>query len=212
MRKLVYYIGVSLDGRIAGPHGEADFFPTGQDHQAVEYMNWVNTRFPETVPTALRPLVGLTEAPNSRFDTVIMGWNTYNIAIQQSTNSPYSHLSQYVATRSHAQPSGTGAGKDEEAAAGADKGNDVRFTRDATALVRELKAQDGLDIWLCGGGALAGALLPELDEMVIKCYPVVAGAGPTLVDGLFSPTTFTAEPLRTFGNGVIMTRYVRATA
>lgn len=30
MRKLVYYIGVSLDGRIAGSAGEVDFYPQGQ--------------------------------------------------------------------------------------------------------------------------------------------------------------------------------------
>ncbi|GAA2484108.1 hypothetical protein GCM10010276_22190 [Streptomyces longisporus] len=37
MRKLVYYIGVSLDGRIAGPSGEFDFFPQGNEQQATAY-------------------------------------------------------------------------------------------------------------------------------------------------------------------------------
>ncbi|MFG3013690.1 hypothetical protein ACGFZB_25230 [Streptomyces cinerochromogenes] len=35
----------------------------------------------------------------------------------------------------------------------------------------------GLDIWLCGGGRLAGTLWPEIDELLIKTYPVVAGTG-----------------------------------
>ncbi|MBT2401114.1 hypothetical protein [Streptomyces sp. ISL-100] len=39
---------------------------------------------------------------------------------------------------------------------------------DPLALVRELKLEEGtgLGIWLCGGGKLAGALLPEIDELV----------------------------------------------
>jgi hypothetical protein len=38
MRKLVYYVGVSLDGYIAGPAGEFDFYPSDAemvDHRGV---------------------------------------------------------------------------------------------------------------------------------------------------------------------------------
>jgi hypothetical protein len=37
MRKLVYYIAVSLDGRIAGPGDDFDFFPQGDEQQAAAY-------------------------------------------------------------------------------------------------------------------------------------------------------------------------------
>ena len=39
---------------------------------------------------------------------------------------------------------------------------------DPLARVRELKAEEGLDIWLVGGGTLAHALLPEVDRLVLK--------------------------------------------
>ena len=48
---------------------------------------------------------------------------------------------------------------------------------DPAARIRELKAEDGLDIWLCGGGTLAGVLRDEIDELHLKVYPVVLGKG-----------------------------------
>ncbi|MFJ9007308.1 hypothetical protein [Streptomyces canus] len=63
MRKLVYYIGVSLDGRIAGPGGEFDFFPQGDEQQTAAYSSWMNALYPETVPTAYRAAVGVADRP-----------------------------------------------------------------------------------------------------------------------------------------------------
>lgn len=46
MRKLVYFIGVSIDGMIASPTGEAGFYPLDPDMVA-----HVRSEFPETMPT-----------------------------------------------------------------------------------------------------------------------------------------------------------------
>ncbi len=47
VRKLVYYVAVSLDGYIAGPRGgEFDFYPLCDD-----MSSWINERYPESVPT-----------------------------------------------------------------------------------------------------------------------------------------------------------------
>lgn len=194
MRKLVYYIGVSIDGRIAGPGGEADFYPVGSDAAAAAYMDWVNERYPETVPTQYRPHVGLEDAPNQHFDTVVMGMNTYRATLDQGVSSPYTHLRQYVVSASQ------------------HRSNDpaVLLAGDAVTLVRELKREGGLDIWLCGGGGLAGSLLPEIDELIVKTYPVIAAAGPALVDGAFRPTTFTPTDHQTFPNGASITWYGKA--
>ena len=72
MRKLVYYIGATLDGYIAGPGGEIDFFPLSE-----EMLAWIGSSFPETIPTHLREHVGLGSATNRAFDTVVMGRATY---------------------------------------------------------------------------------------------------------------------------------------
>ncbi|MFF7391562.1 dihydrofolate reductase family protein [Streptomyces scabiei] len=196
MRKLVYYVGVSLDGRIAGPGGEFDFFPQGDEQQAAAYSTWMNALHPETVPTAYRAAVGVADAPNRRFDTVVMGLGTYRPAFDNGITSPYAHLRQYVVSSTLAP--------DTDPAV-------TVVPSDPLTLVRELKAEKstGLDIWLCGGGRLAGTLLPEIDELLIKTYPVVVGTGIPMVDGAFDPTAFDTAERTAFPNGVTFTRLTR---
>ncbi|TYB44754.1 dihydrofolate reductase family protein [Actinomadura chibensis] len=190
MRKLVYYVGVSIDGYLAGPGGEIDFYPLGDDMAA-----WINERYPETLPTHVRAQVGLQDAPNKRFDTLVMGLGTYQPALDIGVTSPYVHLRQYVASTSLdeiADPS-------------------VELVRDGLATVRELKAEDGgEDIWLCGGGRLAAAVLPEIDELIVKSYPVVAGAGIPAFAGGFDPTPFAPTARESFANGAQVTWFTRA--
>ncbi|MFC4111835.1 dihydrofolate reductase family protein [Nonomuraea zeae] len=188
MRKLTYYVGTSIDGYIAGPNGEVDFYPLAEDMAA-----GMNAQFPETVPTHIRAQIGL-DTPNQRFDTVVMGRGTYEPALSIGVTSPYAHLKQYVV-------SGTIKSIDDptvELVAG-----------DPLGLVRRLKQEDGRDIWLCGGGNLAAAVLPEIDELIIKCYPVVAGTGVSAFAGDFRPTVFTLTGTRTFSNGAVVMTYTR---
>ncbi|KFG08675.1 dihydrofolate reductase family protein [Streptomyces scabiei] len=196
MRKLVYYVGVSLDGRIAGPGGEFDFFPQGDEQQAAAYATWTNALYPETVPTAYRAAVGVADAPNRRFDTVVMGLGSYRPALDHGITSPYAHLRQYVVSSTLAP--------DTDPAV-------TVVPSDPLALVRELKGEAGtdLDVWLCGGGRLAGTLLPEIDELLIKTYPVIAGTGVPVVDGAFDPTVFDVAERTSFPNGVTLTRLTR---
>ncbi|MER5715902.1 dihydrofolate reductase family protein [Streptomyces sp. NPDC002132] len=196
MRKLVYYIAVSLDGRIAGPGGEFDFYPAGDERQAAAYVAWTNALYPETVPTAFRAAAGLADAPNRHFDTVVMGLGGYRPALDAGITSPYAHLRQYVVS-STLDP-------DVDPAVTVVPG-------DPLALVRELKREEGTgrDVWLCGGGKLAGAVLPEIDELVIKSYPVVAGAGTPAFDGAFDPTVFDIAERTAFPSGVTLTHLTR---
>lgn len=192
----MYYIGVSLDGRIAGPGGEFDFFPQGDAQQAAAYSTWMNALYPETVPTAYRAAAGVADVPNRRFDTVVMGLGTYRPALDAGITNPYTHLRQYVVS-STLKPD-----------------TDPVVTvvpSDPLALVRELKSEVGavLDIWLCGGGRLAGALMPEIDELLFKTYPVIAGTGVPAVDGAFDPTVFDVAERTAFPSGVTLTRLTR---
>ncbi|MBB0244785.1 dihydrofolate reductase [Streptomyces alkaliphilus] len=191
MRKLVYYIAVTLDGRIAGPGGEYDFFPPGEGDRGAAYSSWMGATYPETVPTAARAAVGLVDTPNRHFDTVVMGLGAYRPALDHGITSPYAHLRQYVV-------SGTLEPDIDPAV--------TVVPDDPIGLVRELKREESdRDIWLCGGGKLAGTLLPEIDELVIKSYPVVAGAGAPLLDGAFDPTLFDVAHRTAFPHGVIVT-------
>ncbi|GAA1018368.1 deaminase [Acrocarpospora pleiomorpha] len=187
MRKLVYYFGVSIDGYIAGPAGEFDFFPVPDD-----LMEWIVGEYPETLPTHARSQFGL-DTPNRNFDTLIMGRGTYQPALDVGITSPYRHLAQHVVSTSTTIT-------DPE----------VRLiAHDPAAVIRELKKREGLSIWLCGGGKLAGALLPEIDELIVKSYPVIAGSGIPAFSGLFRPTIFTPTQVRSFSNGTTVTHYTR---
>ncbi|MGH4019385.1 MAG: dihydrofolate reductase family protein [Pseudonocardiaceae bacterium] len=76
-------------------------------------------------------------------------------------------------------------------------------------MIRKLKAEDGKGIWLIGGSHLAGTLLPEIDELVIKLYPVVAGTGVPLFTTEFSPTPFRLTGTRTLDSGTVILTYAR---
>ncbi|MCC3316378.1 dihydrofolate reductase family protein [Nocardia africana] len=190
MRKLIYFVGVSLDGYIAGPGGEYDFYPVAEG-----MSEFVTARYPESVPAHLRPHVGMAvDEPNKEWDTILMGRGTYEPALSVGIASPYPHLKQYVVS------------------ATLDRVDDPQVElvpRDPVALVRRLKQEDGKDIWLCGGGQLAGALVEEIDALIIKSYPVVAGGGISAFTGNFRPTAFTPVQRREFGNGAQITWFER---
>lgn len=190
MRSLTYYVGSSLDGVIAGPAGEVDLYPLSDDH--LEHM--VST-YPEVLPTHIRQQMGIDDRPNRRFDTVIMGSGTYQPALDIGVTSPYSHLRTFVAT------------------ARTDLPEDVSVTVTPTPLatVRQLKAEDGpLDLWLCGGGRLAATLADEIDRLILKLYPVVAGGGIRLFQGGYAPWDLSLVGSQTFESGCTVLTYERA--
>ncbi|MEU2608169.1 dihydrofolate reductase family protein [Streptomyces albus] len=93
--------------------------------------------------------------------------------------------------------------------AGEDPAVQVIGDRPPAEVVRELKQQDGADIWLVGGGKLAAALLDEIDELIVKRSPRVACAGIPLFDGEFTPTAFVPVAAKEFASGITRTTYVR---
>jgi len=189
MRKLVYFVGTSLDGYIAGPGGEIDFYPTGD-----AFLSWIGSHYPETLPTHVRKAMGIDDNPNKHYDTLVMGLGTYQPALDYGIASPYAHVKQYIVSSSLTSI-------DDPAV--------TLVPGDPLGLVRSLKQQDGLDIWLAGGGKLAGAVLPEIDALVIKSYPVLAGTGVRMIDGDFLPSRFKPVAREQFENGAFVTWYER---
>ena len=86
----------------------------------------------------------------------------------------------------------------------------MTFTADALATVRELKRREGLAIYLCGGGNLAGELLPEIDRLILKRNPVVLGDGIRLFGAAGTVVqNFDLASCRSFESGVVIEEYVR---
>lgn len=190
MRKLVYYVAVSLDGYIAGPNGEYDFYPLADDMH-----DFVNKRYPEAVPTHIRPNFGIAlDTPNQAWDAIIMGRGSYDPAYLNGVTSPYAHLDQYVVST-------TLDAVDDPAI--------HLVNSDPVGLVQRLKKQEGKDIYLCGGGNLAGQLLAEIDQLIIKSYPVIAGSGVPMLAGNFDPTQFEVTRREVFSQGAQITWLTR---
>ncbi|MEJ8642541.1 dihydrofolate reductase family protein [Streptomyces sp. MS1.HAVA.3] len=189
MRKLTYFIATSVDGFIGAPDGDGDFFYT---HLDAEFIEFLTTEYADTVARLGRDHLGIADAPLSRFDTVLMGRATYDIGFKQGDTNPYGHLRQYVVSRSLT------AAPDPQV---------ELISGDVVARVRELKAEDGLDIWLCGGADLAGQLIDEIDEFIVKTYPFFLGTGMPMSRAGFGLRTLELTGAKTFGGGQTVTSY-----
>lgn len=98
-------------------------------------------------------------------DTVLMGWNTYYQVVNElsPTEWVYNDFTTYVFT--HKEIAST---------------ENISFTNDSpTDLLKKLKAQEGKDIWVCGGANLIAQLMREnlIDRYYISVIPVLLGRG-----------------------------------
>ena len=187
MRELVYYVAVSIDGYIAGPDGEFDAFIFEGDH-----IEFITAEVPDAIPTHIAEQLGIAQR-RERFDTVLLGAGTYAVGLPDAP-SPYRHLKQYVFTHRDLAP----------------QENLTVTAEDPATLVRELKAQEGADIWLCGGGNLAAQLDGEIDRLVLKRNPIVFGAGiPLFAPGTYVPAQWDRVRTVAFDSGVVLEEYVR---
>ncbi|MET9961309.1 dihydrofolate reductase family protein [Streptomyces sp. NPDC006326] len=190
MRKLTYFIATTVDGFIGAPDGEADFIHTFLDPGFIEHLK---AEYPETVSGQGREQLGIEDAAPKRFDTVLMGRRTYEPGLKAGMTSPYGHMrEQYVVSRSLTQA------PDPEV---------QLISGDVAAKVRELKARDGLGIWLCGGADLAGRLVDEIDEYIVKTYPVVVGTGMPMSRAGFGVRPLELTGCVALGGGQVITSY-----
>jgi dihydrofolate reductase len=195
VRKLVSYIAVTLDGFIAGPDGADPTGPDGFWPIPEDYLSHLVAEYPETLPGAARQALGIT-AEGARFDTVLEGRNTYDVGLRAGVTNAYPHLRHLMFSRTLTESPDPGV----ELVSG-----------DPVATVRELKRQDGKDIWVVGGGALAGALYPEIDQLVVKLAPLTIGAGIPLFgrDAVFEPRTWELTEHTVLASGTLVLTYTR---
>lgn len=192
MRKLVYYVAMTLDGYIAGPDGAdpsgADYFPLTPD-----VVKYIVEHYPETLPGPARAALGI-DSPGQTFDTVLEGRASYEIGLAAGLTDAYPHLRHLVFST-------TLESRDP----------DVEIVRsDALERVRALKAEEGKDLWLVGGGTLAHSLLPEIDRLVLKQNRSVIGTGIPLFDGPFQPHMFRPVDETLLDSGLRVLTYDRA--
>ena len=130
----------------------------------------------------------------SDYDTVLMGRTTYEVGFKYGVTDPYPHLESYVFSHTMKESPNP----------------KVRLIHeDAAPFVRQLKAREGKDIYLCGGGLLAKSLFAEglIDEVLVKLNPLLLGAGKAMAPGLPKHLELELLSTKVYRSGVVLLRY-----
>ena len=186
MRNLTYYVACSADGYISQKDGSTSSFLTHGEH-----LDDLFNTYPETIPTHLQTLLGIPNK-NNHFDTVLMGRNTYEIGLNEGITSPYTSMQQFVfsTTMTHSPDPSVTLIKDN-----------------MLETVKDLKQQNGKDIWLCGGGMLAATLLPEINHLILKVNPCLIHTGIPLFATKNQPQQLELLRMKPYSNGVLLLHY-----
>jgi len=126
-------------------------------------------------------------------DTTLMGNATYKEVLSFDIPFPYPDKTNYVFTRTPMADN-----------------SDVRYiSGDISTFVKQLKEQQGTDIWLVGGGEINTLLMDQglIDEIIITRIPTILGEGISLFAGMPHESELTLERLEDFGNGVTQMVY-----
>jgi dihydrofolate reductase len=132
-----------------------------------------------------------------RYDTVVMGRGTYEFGYQYGLKPgarAYPHMRHYIFSSTIPF----------------DSNAEVEVVRTGAAeVVSRLKQEKGTDIYLCGGGKLAGFLLEQklVDKVVVKVNPVVLRDGIRLFEGGYAPRKLALTGTKTYASGVQLLSY-----
>ena len=133
------------------------------------------------------------------YDTVLMGRSTYEFGYGYGLKpgaAPYPTMKNYVFSKSLE----------------IDYPIDERLTivrSDAIPFVRDLKNGDGGNIYLCGGGIFASALLDNnlIDLLIIKLNPVLLGKGIRLFERSNRKADLSLIDTKIYKSGVVLLTY-----
>ncbi len=157
----MYYIATTLDGFIAGPDGADPTGPDGFWPLPADYIRHIADHYPETLPAPARAALSVT-AEGTRFDTVLEGRRSYEIGLKAGIADAFPHLRHLVFSRTLTESPAPAV---------------ELVATDPAGTVRELKRQEGKDIWLLGGAELAGSLYREIDRLILKVGSLTLGTG-----------------------------------
>ncbi|HEU6451854.1 MAG TPA: dihydrofolate reductase family protein [Gemmatimonadaceae bacterium] len=130
----------------------------------------------------------------SGFDTVLMGRRTYELTLQPDAPAWPAGWRIYVFSRTLTpaeHPAVTVVGTD------------------AGAMVDALRAEDGRDIWLFGGGKLFASLLAAnvVDQVEVSIMPVLLGHGIPLLDGEVPRSQLIMTRSDSYPSGIVSLQY-----
>lgn len=173
MRKIIFGGANSLDNYFARKDNSVDWLMWSDEAQALMAEFW------------------------DRFDTILMGRKTYEVAIshnQGGDGGGYPGIKNYVFSRTMK--------------ASADKSVEI-VSENAVGFVRDLKNQEGKDICLMGGGNLAKTFFEAglIDEIGFNIHPVLLGSGIPLFYEMNRQIDLELIECKSFKNGCVYVLY-----
>lgn len=135
----------------------------------------------------------------SDYDTALMGRRTYEVGLAAGVTNPYPMMKTYVFSRTMKE-------SPDEAV--------TLVSENVEQVVRELKGQEGKDIWLVGAGDLASTLLAAglIDEICIKLNPIILAKGIPVIARTEAPLSFELVDSKVYDNGVVLLTYTLSDA
>lgn len=128
-------------------------------------------------------------------DTIIIGRKSYEKVLSMGYEYPNANKEIYVIT--HTERSA--------------QGNLKFYNGDLKALVEELKAKPGKNIYLDGGAMLVNELLKDnlIDEFYISVIPVLLGDGISLFNGGRPELNLKLVSSKSYSKGLVQLHYTR---
>lgn len=133
----------------------------------------------------------------ANIDTIILGRKTYDWVLSEIGASHYDNGDRdvYVITRSP-RP---------------DSGRTKFYSGSLTALIKQLRSQNGKDIYCDGGAEIVNELIKSdlIDEYIISIVPVLLGSGVRLFKSERPEQVLELVETKTFDTGLTQLRYIR---
>lgn len=147
----------------------------------------------ENIPNPEKTDYGYQDFLNS-IDTTIQGYKTYNQVIGWGIEFPYKGKKNYVITKRQDVV-------DTEF---------VEFiTGNHSVFIKNLKEQEGGDIWLIGGSQTNSLVLNAglLDEIIIFVMPIIIPGGIDLFESLLKETKLELLASKSYSSGAVELKY-----
>jgi dihydrofolate reductase len=131
-----------------------------------------------------------------RVDALFIGRKSYEVALNMEGADPgwMPKMKEYVFSNSLA--------KVKEGA--------ELVSGDIIARVKEIKGQEGKDIWLYGGASLTASLMTErlVDELWLSVHPILLGKGKPLFSGIENRIQLQHTETKTYDSGLVSLKYI----
>lgn len=180
MRKVKYLVANSLDNFIARRDGDVDWlFNDGTDYGMSEFFRSI--------------------------DCMLLGRKTFEFATRH--NQPKRKSKK--AKRKSSSGLGMKSYVFSRTIKASPEDDFTVISENAGEFVRKLKGEAGKDIWLMGGGELAGSLLHEavVDEISLNIHPILLGQGIPLFGGLNTQVNLELFASKAHQNGCVQVDY-----